>query len=736
MSGGSQGMIALSTKAKEAIKVALAMVIAYYVAMRFDFMNSTWLATTVAMISGTKQGQSLAKAGLRMGGTLFAFVVGLFYLGYCPQDRWLFLLSFTPFLFLCAYMVQSPKRSYFWFVAGFVTLMITTVGPGSSEHAFTFAAFRALETAMGIALWAAVSAFIWPQTNIEELKKLGHDVLDSHRQLMRRYREKVLEGKSDDADGEGESQKQVRDRAGQFLTQLEQTINAAAAESYQVREVRHLWQRLLKLSLQAVEIVDRLDSGYAEMQKEGLRKIIENEEALFDELDARLAEARRLFDGEQPSRSSIDITIGVDTRLVGPLDHFERAAVEVTRSELERLDDLVAGIVDCVRDIEGFQPEHAEAEGTKAGPATSWSLGIPSVDPDKIRGALMVVTSMWAGFLIWIYFDPPGHQSWYMLVPSLTLAAVQAPFVRMAFLRHFAIAFAAIVAVYVFLLPHLSMFWELGLVLFAISFIATYFLTGLSRLGLFLGVFFLLGISNQQSYSFAKVANTYVFIMLALGLVLACSYITRSPRPEKAFMSLLGRFFRSCEFTLSRLAAERLEAKSPGEQMRRAYHLQELKTLPVKLLKWGKFINPGKFPGAPPEQIQAIVASLQVIVYRMEDLIEARHAPHSEVIVRELTEDIRAWRHVIEGGCRRWSEQYAGRDPGELRERLKVRMAKLNERVEETLNAAGPGEISDAEAANFYRLLGGFRGFSEAALVYADGAAGVDWRQLKEERFS
>jgi hypothetical protein len=322
-----------------------------------------------------------------------------------------------------------------------------------------------------------------------------------------------------------------------------------------------------------------------------------------------------------------------------------------------------------------------------------------------------------------------------MLAPTITLTVVQAPFVRMAFLKNFAIAFAAVIAVYVFILPQLSVFWQLGLVLFAIFFIACYYFSGLSRLGLFLGIFFLLGISNEQGYSFAKVANTYVFIMLTLVLVLASSYITRSPRPEKAFMSLLGRFFRSCEFTMSRLGAEHLETKSTVEQIRRAYHRQELKTLPVKLLKWGKFINPKKFPGAPPDRIQAIVASLQVIVYRMEDLIEARAAPHAEVIVRELTEDVRAWRLVIEKGCRRWSDRPADRDPLELREGLEARLAKLNERVEEVMNAAGEGEVTDEEGMNFYELLGGFRGFSEAALVYAGAAQEIDWGELREERF-
>ena len=74
---------------------------------------------------------------------------------------------------------------------------------------------------------AAVSAFIWPQTNIDELQKLGHEVIDSHRQLMRRYREEALDGKGDEdadagAEGKGETQKQVRDRAGQFLRRTAQ----------------------------------------------------------------------------------------------------------------------------------------------------------------------------------------------------------------------------------------------------------------------------------------------------------------------------------------------------------------------------------------------------------------------------------------------------------------------------------------------------------------------------------
>jgi uncharacterized membrane protein YccC len=91
-------MFSLSTNAKEAIKFGLAIVIAYYLAMRFSWMSVTWAAIAVAMISLPTAGQSINKGLLRIGGTILAFLAGLFYLGMFPQERWAFYIAFTPFL--------------------------------------------------------------------------------------------------------------------------------------------------------------------------------------------------------------------------------------------------------------------------------------------------------------------------------------------------------------------------------------------------------------------------------------------------------------------------------------------------------------------------------------------------------------------------------------------------------------------------------------------------------------
>lgn len=78
----------LSIKAKEAIKLGMAMSLAYFVGMSQGWMNPVWAAIAVAMISLPTAGQSINKGLLRRGGTLLAWGIGIFYLGVFPQDRW------------------------------------------------------------------------------------------------------------------------------------------------------------------------------------------------------------------------------------------------------------------------------------------------------------------------------------------------------------------------------------------------------------------------------------------------------------------------------------------------------------------------------------------------------------------------------------------------------------------------------------------------------------------------
>ena len=70
-----------------------------------------------------------------------------------------------------------------------------------------------------------------------------------------------------------------------------------------------------------------------------------------------------------------------------------------------------------------------------------------------------------------------------------------------------------------------------------------------------------------------------------------------------------------------------------------------------------------------------------------------------------------------------------------LSERLTARLSQLERRIEETINKAPEGELSRDDRERLYRLLGAYRGLSEAAIEYAGTAEEIDWSRWRESRF-
>jgi hypothetical protein len=727
-------MLTLSTNAKEAIKIALAMTIAYYFALNYSWMDSHWAAIAIAMINLPTAGQSLQKGLLRMGGTLLALVAGLFYLGLFPQDRWLFFISFTPYLAFVSYKMTGKNGQYFWYVAAFVSMLIITAGPGSSEYAFEFAMYRTLETLMGILIWTLVSVFIWPCSNRGALEKISQSLLVSHQTFLHDYQACIM------GSGSGEKLTIERSQQGKLLSQFEQTIGAAASESYEVREVRHLWERLHRLALSMMEGMDRLEAGYADLQRINVHRVLPEIDKVFPELDSRLENGRSMLGGSSSPNSCTAISIVPSDKDFRALDYFQRAAVQQTRSELGKLDAYTRSMVACIAEIKGYEKIEAEdpmlvtSGSSRPNKLIESPMGLPVLDADRVRASIMVVVSMWAGALIWIYFDPPGHISWYQFVPNMVLVVARTPHFNINFLKPFAYAYLVALGVYVFIMPQLSMFLELGLVIFLFTFVTAYFFTGINRVALYIAMFNMLGIQNQQTYDFAAQANTLLFTMLAFILIFVMSYITSTPRPAKAFLSILSRYFRSCVFLISH-GVDTAKSESVFERLRRAYYRQELQSLPSKLAAWGGQIDKTKFPNTSAQQIGDMVTTLQILSDRIEELERARIAPHADILVEALRDERREWLIVLESKFRKWSVRPEAESVGDLRVQLSARLGKLNARFEEIMNNMGNEKVSGDESENFYQLLGSFRGVSQAAIAYADKAGDIDWLQWREEKF-
>lgn len=162
-------MMIRSTKTKESIKTALAMTIAYAIALAMDWEKAYWAGFAVAFISLSTIEESLNKGLMRMLGTLVAGVAALTLIALFPQQRWWFMAMLSVYIGFCTYMMMGKKYPYFYQVAAFVCVIICFDGGVNSLNAFATTISRILETGMGIAVYALVAIFLWPQNASDDL---------------------------------------------------------------------------------------------------------------------------------------------------------------------------------------------------------------------------------------------------------------------------------------------------------------------------------------------------------------------------------------------------------------------------------------------------------------------------------------------------------------------------------------------------------------------------------------
>jgi uncharacterized membrane protein YccC len=294
---------------------------------------------------------------------------------------------------------------------------------------------------------------------------------------------------------------------------------------------------------------------------------------------------------------------------------------------------------------------------------------------------------------------------------------------------------------YVFVMPHLSGYGQLGLMIFAVTFVISYLFSAPRQAGAktLILVMFISGISvqNEQTYSFAAYANTLTMTILMGALIVATAYVPTSPRPEKVFLRLIRRFFRHARLLMSELAPDAKHKRGIVARWKTVLYRNDLLELPQKLGLCGRKIDHRMFPGHTPEQIEALVTALQALALRFKALVDAGEYPQADLLVRELRDDVRAWRLLIEEQCRLWAENpEAAVEPGvDSRERLTARLAKMEAHIEETFRRTEAGELNLEDRMNFYRLLGSYRGLSEAGIAYEQLAKNISWTTWQEAHF-
>ena len=720
----------ISRKAKESIKTALAMTIAYGIALSLDWDNAKWAAFAVAFISLPTVGQSLNKAAMRMLGTFLGVGVAFIIIALTAQERWHFIILLAVYIGICAYMMSGPKHNYFWHVSGFVCAIICFDAGPNSENAFSIAMLRAQETGLGILVYSIIAFLIWPSSSRKEFYVTAQKLVSTQRQILQTYFELLSDS------NKSEQAQAIRIQEIQIRTEFTALLDAAETDSYEVREMRHLWRIYQAKSIELIEKIEHLRSSLTYLQKIKIKKAFSNLDEFRDEINERLQKIEEMMAGQKSDYYPTDISLILNHDALDKLSNFQKAAVALTHSHFQHIETLTRDLFYIFTNIK------QDKRITKQDRSILPSKPISVLDVDRLAYAARIIMIMFIAFLSVIYIDDiPGKFT------IVTITTVFGMFIStMPHLSVWLLITPALVSIlfagllYIFLMPQLSSYMELGPLIFGITFLICYlFATPKQVLGRIFGLAMFIvitGIDNQQSYSFLSVANTALMFPIAFLIIAVSAYIPISWIPEHVFNRLLKRYFHSCSYVFSSIFEKPQKQNSYLTNYNNEFHANEISKLPVKLNSWAKHIPNKEKSGATSEQIQALVNSIETLSLHIQDLQKIHKNMCPLNFTHEMQSDLQEWCQRIEIRLQKLSIAPDTGNSDVFRKKLDKTLGQLEQHIESVLNKIDSLKFNEQDSENFYLLLGSLRSVSEALVNYANNVERINWNQYHEERFA
>ncbi len=721
----------ISSRFQTAFKIALAMTLAYGVALALDWDKPHWAGFSIAFCSMATGGESLLKGLLRIFGTFAAIFVSLFLLAMFPQDRWVFALCVSMWVAFCTWMMHGNSRWYFWFCAGFGVPVLSMLSGGESLGAFEVVVLRAQETILGILAFTLVSSFVFPVDSRGGFEDdMSRQVAAIRDAFLADRAVTLIEARHDAQQGASTAVlREASLRQAGLLGKLE----AAALDSFEVAETRPAWHRGVVALGNLVDALERWRLGLPELEGTEPRSSLTGLSPFLTEILRRLEATAELLAGHAADGEPRPVTLILDQTRAEQMSAFHRAALSQTRRRLLEIERASRDLLIAIADVRGLPT--ASNPPVSQSRSSSW---LP--DPERIAGTLRVVTCFWLAFLTYVYL--PDVPSWVVLIATTTTVSMlmmMAPTLRLRDLAKPAFISAFFGgSVHILIMPHLTGFGSLGATIFAATFAICWIChtpqQGMGR-ALGLAIFAVVTqIENPQEYSFTFVANFSVAFLIVLGILAIVAYFPISFRPEHVFLRLIRRYFYSAAELLETLHFDKRRHGSWLERQRRAYHAHQLATSPGRLSMWTKALPDAALTTDGRASAQQLVVGLSMLGDRTRDLMAMREVDHAEVWVRELLDTVRQWRLGIQGICEQMAEAPEDLAFEDFQDRLSARMDLVEAQVSRAIERGSIAGASEAQSENLYLELGGFRGVSEALISVAGQLSMVDWPRLRETR--
>ncbi len=721
----------LSDRFKHAFKVALAMVITYGIAMSMDWEKPFWAGISVIFCSMATAGESIDRGVQRVVGTALAAAAALTLIALFPQERWLFLLAMSAFIAVCTYFWAGWSRnSFIWLNAGFNLPIVALLGEGLAASTFDMAILRTQQTGLGVVVYSLVAVLVWPRKGGTEFRKAMVGVCDTEIELCKRYFRRTADNLEED------DTSQLRAELLRELSGLGGRLQGATYASAEIWEQRRTWRRCISQFSALHEALDQWHTGVRRLTDFDMRQLLPGVAEFANEIETRLSAIRGMLSGQPPARQPRNVEVATDWDALGGLPHVRRAAILLCHDQLARIDMLTRSLFDTASVIGGV---HSSGRSGLTDTATRTPFVI---DLDRLAATARQSVVLWLVIFLVIYMPAfPNPVGTIALANAFGMAFAIVPFVQARVLLVPTVAGAAFAgSLYIFLMPHLSGFWELGAMIFAATLLIGYlyyrpqdFLARAMGLTMLVIV---IGAENEQTYSILYFANWFICAVFFVTALCVAWRFPMSFRPEVRFLSMQRRYFHSLCWLLSE---DRSHAEDGGTnslwRRRRAHHLHEITVLPRRLQAWSATLPADMMNKGDMKQLQSFVHALEEITDRTRALSQADSATPAHPRAADLTGLMREWRTSLQGISRELSVRPGPADLTVSRARLQETVARIEEQIEDALDNFGEKGLSPAERENVYRMLGVCRRVSDALMDAIEKVLPIDWTRFREARF-
>lgn len=515
--------------------------LALFVSFELDLINPMWSIGTVLIIANPYSGMVSSKCVYRVVGTIGGAVIALTLTPHLINTPWIFTVVLSLWVGFALYvsLLDRTPRSYAFMLAGYSTAMIVfnAITYIDQYNIFDIALARVIEISIGVISSAVVSATILPMHIGSAIKQRVIKTLKDTENLF--------------ANLLNIDSQQNNTQLLAAITRDTTDIHALAVHlSYEKGELHGMTKPLQEMLHQISMVVANLVALSERIKQLKELRFIETHAEKLQQLSTHVVQFLEQKD------------LIIDENILQLPDEFESDFASLMESASTHQQVLVAAMK---MDVRHFISNVLAVkvlwqriqQGNKEIPdnITPMTTKYPSLHRDHgvaIRGGISAVLITFIVTGVWIV---SGWKAGFMMaqmgaVTACILTALDNPVPVLRIFIWGSIASAVLVFVYAFgIFPHVTTFWELGLVLlpmflFAVSMMANQMLM---PVGMVLGINTMMGLNLHNAYSMDAVSYLDSSFAMILGVLVSLIVIdvVRAMSPDTSASRILALHYRA-----------------------------------------------------------------------------------------------------------------------------------------------------------------------------------------------